>query len=131
MKWTVVQSGLRVLVSHTLVITARQAFTQHSDDVIQSQHALPVPEDTSPAVLSWALVNTRLYSYAHLHVHGLVMHAWTHTCTQTYSHILANTHPNTPTTPHTNTPAVCPEPLALLFVSSPLFRERPGLSQAS
>lgn len=77
MKWTVVQSGLRALVSHTMFIAARQAFTQHSNDVIQSQRAPPVPEDTSPAVLSKALVDT------HLHVHGLVMHACNHMCTQT------------------------------------------------
>lgn len=118
---------VRVLVSHTLVITARQAFTQHSNDVIQSQHALLVPEDTSPAVLSKALVT-------HLHVHGLVMHAYTqhvHTNIHSQSDSCKYTPKHTHYPTHTNTPAVCPEALALLFVSSPLFRERPGLSQAS
>lgn len=122
---------VRVSVSHTLVITARQAFTQHSDDVIPSQHAPPVPEDTGPAVLCKAPVNTRTRTHACTYMFKGLWCMCPQTYRHTHIHILANTHPNTPSSLHTNTPAVCPEPLAMLFVSSPLFRERPDLSQAS
>lgn len=85
-----------VWVSHTLVIIAvRQAFTQHTDDVIQAQHALPVPVDTSAAVLSKTLVT-------HLHVHGLVMHTYTHTCTRSHSCKYTPKHTQYPAHKHTS-----------------------------
>lgn len=97
---------VRVSVSHTLVITARQAFTQHSDDVIPSQHAPPVPEDTGPAVLCKAPVNTRMRTHArmHLHVQGLVMHVPTNIQTHTHSHSCKYTpkHTQFPTHKHTS-----------------------------
>lgn len=100
-------------MSHTLVITAEQAFTQHSSDVIQSQHALPVPKDTSPAVLSGAVVST------HLHVRMSVMHP----CTR--SRILANTEPHTNTRQRVHNVWHC-------CLQAPLFAGKGlGLSQAS
>lgn len=59
---------VRVLVSHTLVVTDGQAFTQQGNDVTQSQHALAVPKDTSPTVLHKAMVKTHLNLYTHTYM---------------------------------------------------------------
>lgn len=93
MKWTVAQSEW-LLASHTLVITVGQAFTQHSNDVIQSQHAPAVPEDTRPAVLSKAMVNT------HLNIHTPTRSSACSTC----MHLLTQSHYCKYTPKHTHHP---------------------------
>lgn len=114
----------RVSVFQTLVITTTgQFFTQHSDDVIQSQHAPSVHEDTGPAVLSMRRVNTHLHLCRHLRVHGLIMQACTHMCTQTSTHTVTflQIHTQTHPLPHTQTHQPCVQNFWLCCLWVPLF----------
>lgn len=122
MKWTVVPSGRECWYPTHQSSLLDKPFTQPCDDVIQSQHALPVPEDTSPAVLGKAVVNT------HLHVHGLVQGIHVLTCAHkhalTQSHSCKNTpkHTHCPAHKHTSNVSKSPERLALLVCKLPAFQ---------
>lgn len=131
-KWTVVQSGWECQYpTHWSSLLDKPL---HNTAMMSSHHNMHRLSPRTQVQLSsvrhrWTHARARTHACTYM-FKGL----WC-MCPQTYRHthihILANTHPNTPSTLHTNTPAVCPEPLAMLFVSSPLFRERPDLSQAS
>ena len=101
-------------MSHTLVITARQAFTQHNDDVTPSQHAPPVPEDTGPAVLCKAPVNTHTRTYMFMGLWCMCTqtyrHTHSHSCKYTPKHTQYPTHKHTSSVSWTFGNAVCELP---------------------
>ena len=99
MKWTVAQSGW-VWASHTLVIAVGR--TQRSNDVIQSQHAPAVPEYTSPAVPSKAMVKTHLNT--HTPTRSCACSAGMHSLTFAHKHTLTQSHYCEYTPKHTHHP---------------------------
>lgn len=95
--------GESVRIPHVWSSLQDKPFMQHCYDVMRSQHALPVPEDTSPAVFSKAAVNTHQRLHAHAPFNASTR-SHVHTDTHSHGHILANTpkHTHYPAYKHTS-----------------------------